>query len=246
MLRPTGSRPVFLGVKPRLGLKTTFLLKSDSCGFVRVLLALVRAAKISSTCHLYLQFYMSAFYIVSCQESGSLRTPIIYSFTCNPSIYVCSIHTKAWRSRSCPISCSSCHNGYLVAWTVVRLTAAKLKPLIFSVSGFTFSYIANHCIFMILCDLCLLPAKFCYVIINIRHLENHVQRAPMCTLEIYQWWGEPYFTSGEISKDGYLQKISLGSGIVVCYTAVAKKLQFLWLPDSYFEKICHNVYIAFR
>jgi hypothetical protein len=38
--------------------------------------------KISSTCHLYLQFYMSAFYIVSCQESGSLWTHNIYSFTC--------------------------------------------------------------------------------------------------------------------------------------------------------------------
>jgi hypothetical protein len=42
----------------------------------------------SSTCHLHLQFYMSAFYIVSCQESGSLWIPAIYNFTCNSSIYV--------------------------------------------------------------------------------------------------------------------------------------------------------------
>jgi hypothetical protein len=40
------------------------------------------AAIISSTCHLYLQFYMSAFYIVSCQVSGFLWVHTIYSFTC--------------------------------------------------------------------------------------------------------------------------------------------------------------------
>jgi hypothetical protein len=36
MLRPTGSRPVFLGVKPYLRPKTKFLLLSGSCGFVNV------------------------------------------------------------------------------------------------------------------------------------------------------------------------------------------------------------------
>jgi hypothetical protein len=48
---------------------------------------------ISSTCCLYLQFYMLAFYIVSCQESSSLWIPTIYSFTCNSSIYVYAIYT---------------------------------------------------------------------------------------------------------------------------------------------------------
>jgi hypothetical protein len=84
MLRPTVSRPVYLGVKPHLGPKIRFLLLSDSCGFVHVgapsltrrrvcrlqlLLTLasaviLKAVKISSTYHLCLQFYMSAFYIV--------------------------------------------------------------------------------------------------------------------------------------------------------------------------------------
>jgi hypothetical protein len=41
------------------------------------------AVKISSTNHLYLQFYMSAFYIVICEGFGSLWIPAIYSFTCN-------------------------------------------------------------------------------------------------------------------------------------------------------------------
>jgi hypothetical protein len=30
---------------------------------------------------------MSEFYIVSCQESGSLRLPTIYNFTCDSSVY---------------------------------------------------------------------------------------------------------------------------------------------------------------
>jgi hypothetical protein len=34
MLRPTISRPVYLGIKPHLGLKTRFSLRSDDCGFV--------------------------------------------------------------------------------------------------------------------------------------------------------------------------------------------------------------------
>jgi hypothetical protein len=104
MLLPTVSRRVWLGVKPHLGPKTRFLLLSDSCGFVHVgALSLMRgricrlqllltlasaviftAVRISSTCHLYLQFYMSAFYKVSCEESRSLWTPTIYSFTCLP------------------------------------------------------------------------------------------------------------------------------------------------------------------
>jgi hypothetical protein len=44
------------------------------------------AVKISVTCHLYLQFFMSAFYIGSCQDSGYLWTPTIYSFTCKSSV----------------------------------------------------------------------------------------------------------------------------------------------------------------
>jgi hypothetical protein len=65
---------------------------------------------------------------------------------------------------------------------VVRLIAAELKPLIFSVLGFTFSDVMNICIFVILYNLCLLPAQFCYVIINIRYLEGHVQLMDRCAL----------------------------------------------------------------
>jgi hypothetical protein len=54
------------------------------------------AVIISSTWHLYLQLYLSAFYtfLDICQESGSLWIYIIYSFICNCSIYVCTIYTR--------------------------------------------------------------------------------------------------------------------------------------------------------
>jgi hypothetical protein len=41
---------------------------------------------------------------------------------------------------------------------LVRVNAAKFKPIIFFVSDFLFSNIANIFIFMILNNLCLLPA----------------------------------------------------------------------------------------
>jgi hypothetical protein len=56
------------------------------------------------------------------------------------------------------------YNGSLVAWTVVSLTTAKLKPFIFSMSGFILSYTTNTFILMILYDFCLSPAQFCYII----------------------------------------------------------------------------------
>jgi hypothetical protein len=40
---------------------------------------------------------------------------------------------NAWHSRSCPNECRLCYNSCLVTWTVVRLTAVKLKSLTFSV-----------------------------------------------------------------------------------------------------------------
>jgi hypothetical protein len=109
------------------------LTRGRLCGlqFVLVLASAVifTAVKITGTYHLCLQVYMSAFYTVSFQESGSLWTPTIYSFSCKSSI---CIYT-AWHSRSCPNSSSLRYNDCLVIWTFVRLTATKFKPLIFCV-----------------------------------------------------------------------------------------------------------------
>jgi hypothetical protein len=51
-----------------------------------------------------------------------------------------------------PVTSSLHYNDSLDTWTVICLTAAKFKPLIFSVSGFALSNVANIFIFMILDD----------------------------------------------------------------------------------------------
>jgi hypothetical protein len=45
--------------------------------------------------------------------------------------YTRPLSVQAQYSRKCPIISSSCYNSSLVTWTVVSLTAAKFKPLIF-------------------------------------------------------------------------------------------------------------------
>jgi hypothetical protein len=72
------------------------------------------------------------------------------------------------------------YNDSLITWTVVHMTAAKLKPLIFSISGFALSNVKNIFIFMILDDFCLLSAWLYYVIINVWNLENLMHIANLC------------------------------------------------------------------
>jgi hypothetical protein len=102
-----------------------------------------------------------------------------------------------------------CYNGSLVIWTVVSLTTAKFKPLIFPMSAFTFSYSANMFILMILYDLCLLPAQFCYTRIDvyIRKVQSHVQTADWCApwkissgadQPIFQFQNQNNFTTGSL------------------------------------------------
>jgi hypothetical protein len=76
---------------------------------------------------------------------------------------------------------SSLHyHDSLHTWTVVHMTTAKFKPLIFSVSGFALSSVANIFIFMILDDFYLLPAWFCYVIIHVRNLKSLMHISNPC------------------------------------------------------------------
>jgi hypothetical protein len=89
------------------------------------------------------------------------------SFTCYSRVLhiqyiIYNIHARllsvqAQYNRLYPIKSSLGYYASLVILTVVRLTADKFKPLIFSFSGFTSSNIANICILMSLNDLCLLP-----------------------------------------------------------------------------------------
>jgi hypothetical protein len=73
-----------------------------------------------------------------------------------------------------------CYNGSLVTWTVVGLTTAKFKPLIFSTSDFTLFYTADMFILMILYDFSLFPAQFCNIIVYVRKVGSCMQIADRC------------------------------------------------------------------
>jgi hypothetical protein len=94
-----------------------------------------------------------------------------------------------------------CYNGSLVTWTVVSFTAAKFKPLLFSMSGFAFFYAANMFILMFLYDFCLLPAQFfLYNRIHMEGWKSCANRGPVCTLENFQCCGEPCFLGAAILR----------------------------------------------
>jgi hypothetical protein len=89
---------------------------------------------------------------------------------------------------------------------ILKLDHAMIKPLIFSMFGFTLSYIASISILMIVYDFCLLPLQFCGIIIYIRMVEcvqiaEHcapwlnvcANSGALCTLENFQWCAEPCF-----------------------------------------------------
>jgi hypothetical protein len=68
---------------------------------------------------------------------------------------------------------------------------SKLKPLIFSVSGFRFSDVANVFVFIILYDFCLLSAQCRCVVINVRRLETYEYVQPL------DRYAPTKFTNGE-------------------------------------------------
>jgi hypothetical protein len=76
-------------------------------------------------------------------------------------------HSRLGTADYALVTSSLHYNDNLDTLTVIYMTAAKFKPLIFSVSGFALSNVANILIFMILDGFCLLSAWFCYVIINV-------------------------------------------------------------------------------
>jgi hypothetical protein len=61
--------------------------------------------------------------------------------------YTRPLSAQAQYSRSCH---NLRYNSNLDAWKVLRLAAAKFKPLMFSVSGFALPNMADICISMIL------------------------------------------------------------------------------------------------
>jgi hypothetical protein len=63
------------------------------------------------------------------------------------------------------VTSSLLYYGSLDSWTVVHMTAATFKPLIFSMSGLALANVANIFISMVLDDFCLLPAwiRLCHL-----------------------------------------------------------------------------------
>jgi hypothetical protein len=134
------------------------------------------------------------FLLWMCLAFRQLYVQHIKHVTANYSF--CTIHKLSVSIRFAKqitlVSYTLCYNGSLVTWTVVSLTTAKFKPLIFCMTGFTLSYTANMFILTTLHDFYLSPPQFCY--------NNRIQRegwkpcanrGPACTLENFQWYGEP-------------------------------------------------------
>jgi hypothetical protein len=92
------------------------------------------------------------------------------------------------------------------------MTTARFKPLVFSVSGFALSYIANMFILMILYDFCVSPAKFCYVIAYIGQVESRVQIAGQCE----SWKNYPSLHSPGTDRTENV------SSIIACYLIAGK------------------------
>jgi hypothetical protein len=92
------------------------------------------------------------------------------------AIYTRPLSAQAQYSRSC----QNLYYNSLDTWTVVRSTSAKFKPLIFSVLGFALHYIADIHIFIIVYNLCLLPAWLCNIIVNVWNIESLMQLSDRC------------------------------------------------------------------
>jgi hypothetical protein len=61
-----------------------------------------------------------------------------------------------------------------------HLNATEFKPHIFSMPGFTLSFIANMFILVILYAFCLLPAHFCYAVVYIWKVDSCMQITDWC------------------------------------------------------------------
>jgi hypothetical protein len=98
------------------------------------------------------------------------------------------------------------NNDGLVTWTVIHMTAAKFKPLIFSVSGFALSNVANNFhdfgwLLLVACMILLCNHK------RMAYEEIYAFREPMCASENCRWCREPYFAVSAISIGDILPQI---------------------------------------
>jgi hypothetical protein len=100
-----------------------------------------------------------------------------------PALWPTLIHTYIHSYR---------YYGSLVTWTVVCLTAAKFKRLIFPVSGFSLSNVANISLsWFSMTSACCLNNFVMYNHTRTGVWKPNAFREPVCALENCQWCGEP-------------------------------------------------------
>jgi hypothetical protein len=91
------------------------------------------------------------------------------------------------------LSTKACASGYalsyvttlklqLVSWTLVGLTAAKFKPLIHLMTGFSLSNTMYIWICLVYDSFCLCPVTCSYIVIHLRNFDSHMQFADWCAL----------------------------------------------------------------
>jgi hypothetical protein len=170
-LRPTISRPVRLGVRRPSGTSDQFLFLLEFF-FQTVAVRYLVASSLTRgrVCNLLLLLVparaVSLLPALSDERSGLSFICIRYLhhlwYSSRMYIqYIQGIVQSRLGTADYALVTSNLHNNdSLVTWTVIHMTAAKFKPLIYSVSGFALSNAANSFIFMILDDFCLLPAWF--------------------------------------------------------------------------------------
>jgi hypothetical protein len=131
-----------------------------------------------------------------------------------------------------------CYNGSLVTWTVVSLTTAKLKALIFSMSGFALYYTANMFILMIPYDFCLFHAQFCYIIIYIWKIKSCVHIADRCApWEILHCCAEPCFVGAAILRGSCLSLIPRRDKrtLLLFWSVPCGGLVWFWCLNAHFS-----------
>jgi hypothetical protein len=136
-----------------------------------------------------------------------------------------------------------CYNGSLVIWTVVSLTTAKFKPLIFSMSGFTLSLL-SACTICLLYNLaypwkmfavCEYPRK-CLLLARSNGLVSKIlQTSNYITMDMFNTWRWFVFknsaTVAACLPIRFLEKLTCSN--------IKKILNLVWPPQD-FPHICSN------
>jgi hypothetical protein len=149
--------------------------------------------------------------------------------------YTGPLSVQAQYSRSCSIISSPWYNSSLVTWTVVCLTAAKFKPLIFPEPLFASSNVANMCIFMILNDFCLMHWTLVAIVFKIT-LRHGPRRTHNTSIVVEACLPHRCIETGVLL---------LSMGVQFLRKLFTKSLpsneRSLWLCYSGFQAWCHNI-----